>query len=547
MQKKTRMSRFQGAALGIALLIASGPVLAAAGKAVFVTGPVSLERETTVPLKVKDPVEVGDIVVTGEKARAQLLMADSTKIALRAGSRFRIDDFALPPAVNAPAEATVVKTDGRSVASLLKGGFRTQTGAIGKIDKSAYEVRTPIGTLGIRGTDYTAVFCAGDCNDAPGLAPGAVVRDGLYLHVTAGRIVFRGGSREIEVGAGETIFIPLSGARPEPLQNPPAFLIEDGAGPLKLGALRSSAKGIAVQARELDNNRRGPQSVPGAQPEGAAGGADTVRQPVTGTDPNGNPADITGGKPTPQRRDIAFSILQLAQPIDIAAVESNVPASYDTDFSGDVTRFAQDLARGIGMLSTIDIGTSTVVESGALAGTSLRWGRWSGGAISLSVADQTFTEDLSQRSLHWIDSGNAATPPQMPTTGIATYTAVGNTSPTDNAGNVGVLNAATFSANFTAQTVTSTLDLTVNTLNWVVAGTGTIGNLQLGDEPHQFSGAYTGTINPVQSDASGSFAGFFSQGGGGTPGIPGTVGLTYSLIDGSDALQVNGTVALKNP
>jgi hypothetical protein len=534
--------------LGAVLPVAAGPVWAAAGKAVFVTGPVSLEREQTLPLKVNDPVQIGDIVVTGQKARAQLLMGDATKVALRSGSRFRIDEFSLPPAVNAPAEGAVVKTDGRNVASLLKGGFRTQTGSIGNIDNSAYEVRTPIGTLGIRGTDYTAVFCAGDCTDAPGLAPGAVVRDGLYLHVTAGRIVFRGGNREIEVGAGETVFIPLSGQRPEPLQNPPAFLLEDGAGPLRLGVARAGAQGVAAQVRGLDSNRRGPQSAGDARPDPAATpGADAVRRPVTATDPNGNPADVTGGNPVPQRRDISFAIPQILQPGDFAAVESNAPANYDTAFSGDLTRFAQDLARGSGALAGIDIGTATVAESGALAGTTLRWGRWSGGAITISLIDQTFTESLAQSSLHWIDSGNAATPPQMPVTGAASYVPAGNTSPTDNAGNTGVLNAASFNADFTAQIVTSTLDLTVNALNWVVTGTGTIGNVQLGEEPHQFSGSYSGAINPIQGAARGTFAGFFSQGSTTMPTVPGAVGLTYSLIDETDTLQVNGAVALRNP
>lgn len=531
----------------LAWLAASEAASAApAGKAVFVSGPVTLERQRPQPLHVNDPVAVGDTVVTAEKARAQLLMADSTKIALRAGSRFRIEEFALPPTVTAPS-ASVVKTDGRNVASLLKGGFRTQSGSIGKVDPAAYEVRTPIGTLGIRGTDYTAVFCAGDCNDAPGLPAGSVVRDGLYLHVTFGRIVFRGGNREVEVNTGETVFIPLAGARPEPLQNPPAFLIEDGAGPLKLGTLRNGGQPGNKLVQGLDNNRRGPQSsTDSREGQGTTAGAAKTQQPIVATDPNGGSTVITNGNPPPQRRDIAMSATQLAQTNTVAAVESNVPANYSTDTAGDLTRFAQDLARGSGTLGSIDMGSASVVESGSLAGTSLRWGRWSGGTLSISVAGQTIQEDLTQRSLHWIDSGNADTPPVMPTTGTASYVLAGNTSPTDGVGNVGKLNGATFDANFTNFTVTSTLDLTVNSLNWVVSGTGSIGNVQLGEEAHQFSGTYTGSINPIQGAARGTFAGFFSVGGS-TTAIPGVVGLTYSLVDGTDTLQVSGAVALKHP
>ena len=53
-------------------------------------------------------------------------------------------------------------------------------------DEQAYEVRTPVGVLGIRGTDYSAVFCNGDCTWVPGFNPNAPIEDGLYLGVTDG-------------------------------------------------------------------------------------------------------------------------------------------------------------------------------------------------------------------------------------------------------------------------------------------------------------------------------------------------------------------------
>ena len=185
-----------------------------AGSVLFATGPVSAEREPAVALAKGDSVLVNDTVVTGEAARAQLLMLDGAKIAIRPNSRLRIEEFIYSGPDVAEGQAVISTNDERSVTSLLKGGFRTITGAIGKENEASYEVRTAVGVLGIRGTDYTAVYCNGDCNWVPGVSPGAAIEDGLYLGVTAGVIVFRNETGDIELRAGEFAFIPLSDRRP---------------------------------------------------------------------------------------------------------------------------------------------------------------------------------------------------------------------------------------------------------------------------------------------------------------------------------------------
>src|SRR5690606_35872190 len=46
------------------------------------------------------------------------------------------------------------RTDGseRGLFGLLKGAMRAVTGAIGRVNRSAYEIQTPTATIGIRGT-----------------------------------------------------------------------------------------------------------------------------------------------------------------------------------------------------------------------------------------------------------------------------------------------------------------------------------------------------------------------------------------------------------
>ncbi len=103
-----------------------------------------------------DGVESSDTIATGDASRAQLLMIDGAKIAIRPNSEIRIDEYAY-----AAASPTIVEgTDDKSAISLVKGGFRAITGAIGEENPSNYEVRTPVGVLGIRGTDFAVLFAA---------------------------------------------------------------------------------------------------------------------------------------------------------------------------------------------------------------------------------------------------------------------------------------------------------------------------------------------------------------------------------------------------
>ncbi|HEU0226069.1 MAG TPA: FecR family protein [Steroidobacteraceae bacterium] len=265
-----------------------------AGKALFVAGQVMLERAPPVPLAQGDAVQVGDTIATGDKSRAQILMNDGARVALRANSRYRVDEFSLPASVGAPTQATTTRAEGVSVATLLKGGFRSSTGAIGKDGAGSYEVRTPIGTLGIRGTDYTAVWCQGDCADVPAAAP---ARNGMYLATHSGAIVFRHGGRETVVEAGQAIFIAATDALPEPLDQLPEWLKTDGAGPLVTGG-RDDGKGQSAlpdfSATHQPPAGQAPTDSTAPDPSDPAG-RPGLERPIRGT-VGGQPIDLTQGQ-----------------------------------------------------------------------------------------------------------------------------------------------------------------------------------------------------------------------------------------------------------
>lgn len=527
-----------------ALLAASPAALAVqAGKVVFVAGSVTLEAGNRA-LHGGDPISTGDTVVTGPAARAQLLMGDGARIALRSESRFRIDAFELGAAVRSPAATTVAASTGRSLSTLLKGGFRTASGSIGKGDPAAYEVRVPIGTLGIRGTDYVAVFCRGDCVDAPGLKAGERVRDGLYLGVYTGSIVYRGGGLEVPVSAGEFVFIPVPELKPERLHEPPGPVVGDGAGRLDLGGgpagaqVRPSLKDRGLGALSSRPVPALPPATDTAQPAG------TTALPVGGT-ANGVPIDLTPGQ-LPTRNDSAAA----TGPVPGVASPGSSAAQTTLYAFGGATGGATALpvqVPGVAAAASLQIGTAVASDSGFSAATGLRWGRWSGGSVHLvGSAIVGGPVPLGTDSVHWVvgaSYADAATP-VLPQTGTAVYSLVGATHPTDGLGNLGTLNSLTLTADFRASAVAAALSLTIAKLDWIATGSGFILAPGKSSGP-QFAGTFSAPSvgGATQIGGGGAFSGFFSNVPGQTSGVPGAAGISYTLFV-PRAGSVSGVAAL---
>ena len=79
-------------------------------------------------------------------------MANS--VSLQPSTIFRVNDYRFVPQQ---------KTGNSLVLEIAKGGLRMVTGAIGKQQPNAVAVKTPVATIGIRGTGFTVRLCKGDC------------------------------------------------------------------------------------------------------------------------------------------------------------------------------------------------------------------------------------------------------------------------------------------------------------------------------------------------------------------------------------------------
>lgn len=151
------------------LLVASCFSLMAfgAGNVQFASGDVSAvnTKGEKRSLSKGAPINQGDTISTGSDARAQIRFSDGALVSLQPQTQFRVDGFKYDG-----------KTDGseKGFFSLLRGGMRTITGLIGRFNRENYKINTPVATIGIRGTEYTAVLDPANENLAVNTGEGLV-------------------------------------------------------------------------------------------------------------------------------------------------------------------------------------------------------------------------------------------------------------------------------------------------------------------------------------------------------------------------------------
>jgi len=136
----------------LSLLIAytlSGTALAdVAGRVNFVSGNV----EVIATDGSRRALVKGELVNSGERletnrGRVQIRFTDGSFISLQPNTVFGLDKYSFDK--NKP-------NDGSLLFNFLRGGMRTVSGAIGKVNRANYKVQTPVATIGIRGTSYAA-------------------------------------------------------------------------------------------------------------------------------------------------------------------------------------------------------------------------------------------------------------------------------------------------------------------------------------------------------------------------------------------------------
>jgi len=194
------------------------------GKAKMVLGKVMIVNAQGAKKRLRrgSKISVGDTIITSQRGQAQLTMIDGTKISVRPASSFKIDEFI----------ATGKKEDQKTYYNLIKGGFRSVTGKIGKNNKTSFKLNTPVATMGIRGTDFTGKFCANDC-------PASAGKNGLFVDVISGGISMTNNGGTFNFNKDSNGYVSDSSQSPRVIPELPDNLLSPKAKKSKNGRKRN--------------------------------------------------------------------------------------------------------------------------------------------------------------------------------------------------------------------------------------------------------------------------------------------------------------------
>ena len=460
----------------VALLALAGAAFAqAAGKVVLAVGDVVAVRGADrVRLVAGAAVNSGDTVVTGAQSHAQLRFADNALVALKPDSEFRIEKFVF----NGREDNTNV-----AVFRLVRGGFRTLTGEIGRVNKDAYRVETTQATIGIRGTHYQLQACAaGQCRDGD-----QVAAPGLYGGVSDGLVSVANSFVSEIYGADEYFFVP-DGEGPRRRLVPPPFLSDD---------LATGTPSTAKAPRDLRIVKVPEIDWLLALPVVPVPPFTYMSTEDRNLIPNVLPQRIVVGSD----RDT----LELDS-------TTNPAVTLTTNGSGDMTSFVNaSLTAHLGGASLVDTG-----HDGSAGG--LNWGRWEGkGSTIRQRMPDGSTANNDGGNLHYIYGDVAVS---LPTSGKVIYVPVGGTRPTDSAtGATGTLiSAGTINVDFNlAQATLNGLAVGFTNATYTLGGTASIINGQFSTAGPGGNASCAG--NGCRPLVAGNFAGFFAGPGGAGIGL----------------------------
>ena len=464
----------RGAALAMVSAAFAGQVSAnTAGRIDFVFGEANVRSADgrVRPAAKGDPVQGGDTLVTGN-GRAQIRFTDGAYVSLQPNTEFGVREYRFDG-----------KTDGseRGFFALVRGAMRTVTGAIGRYNRTAYQVRTPTATVGIRGTG--------------GLI--AVLPDlSTLIKGTSGTWLLSYPAGQIEVPAG------TSGIATPDLKAPPQQTSQAPEAPPPPPPVKEATYSEGEKTTET-------------------GDACSVTQ-------NCSPGTSAPLPPPPMISGPGYHV-SFAYGGAAGNNIGNSSGLADATFNatGQMTTYTDASGLPVTMLGTHG-------EGGNVPGI-VAWGRWTG-QVAIGGATPTFG---SNQGFHYV----AGLPtPAMPT-GSGTFTQVGATSPTTSDG-VGGLGTATTSltANFLSGAVTANVNVSFGgAWGYNVSIPGTIAGQQMSGS---VLGQYATGTPPSQyacgaCNCSASFNGAFFGAGASHAGIAYKIGPDFT------SFAVTGAAALK--
>ncbi|MDH5257659.1 MAG: FecR family protein [Gammaproteobacteria bacterium] len=213
----------------IALILFPVACFGASGKVAFVIGLVDKidSSGTTTKVTKKTTFAVSDTIVTRKNGQLMLVMTDNSKFTIRPDSIFRIDGYSY----------TENSKKDNSDYSLVAGGFRYITGKMGKNNKNSYKLKTAMGTIGIRGTDFETNVCQDNCGKDKG----------LYVKVINGGVSLNNSQGSLDVASGSFGHIKSNTASPASVNKLPDTMIISTQNPNSSDSKTQSEKQLSPE------------------------------------------------------------------------------------------------------------------------------------------------------------------------------------------------------------------------------------------------------------------------------------------------------------
>ena len=220
------------------------------------------DGRTRLPV-VGESVHEGDTLTTFADSEAHLHMADGAQFILREDSKITLLEYVADGG-----------SEDRSLIELARGALRSITGWIGQFNRSKYRIRTPLVTIGVRGTDHEPTHNpVGDPRGEPG----------SYDKVNEGSAFMETRQGVVEVPKNRAVFHSASArAAPRLLGTVPAFFRPGRHEQRFLARAQETRKAIPqrrLQRQEFVRQRGAAGGTKALRPAQAQKAAPKVRQP----------------------------------------------------------------------------------------------------------------------------------------------------------------------------------------------------------------------------------------------------------------------------
>ena len=527
----TPFARLAVAAFGLLLATFACDALAqSVGRVEFVTGGVRIERANQTLIAIRGTlVNEGDAIVADPTGQVQLRMVDDAFLALRPGTRLRLDQYRFN---RAGAEDGVVL-------NLVQGVLRAFTGQLALRSRERFRMKTTIATVGIRGSGNILAHFPDEgtvnhtltgshsvtAQDAQGVEQTLVSLPGQTIQVLPGGMprfvptppyIFAAAS---SAPAKATASAQASSTASSSSSGSSSSSSQDSGGTASSSSSASGGSDSSATSSTSTSTAAASSSAAGSDTAGtASSSSSTASSSSTSAASSSSGAAVTSpslATPTTALQasnqtnyrtvgmtpgtDTGVSLLVLgslpyagggrvglaafdvetgsATPVKDAngVLRSISPVTFDNFLDGPM-RFPNGYPADPLVSASLAINGGTAVESFRNIEQNIELGRIEGATVRATGINcscgATETRDLTtgSASLDYVIYQPTSLGIIHSLTGVTDFRLDGATRPTDGAGRVGTVNSATMTANFTNSTLDFAFNLSVN--NLVYSGTG---------------------------------------------------------------------------